>query len=842
MVTITEIEPGPRGNLRAMAQGLSAWMRKLRAGALVGAVVGLLAALTAYSRPLVFERGEFWTYDMRARAAAHAEAASADIVIIDISEQDIENVENIFDLTWPWPRALYGYITAYAAECGARAVVFDWLFQDRGQYSVNDAEEFAAAMRSAGNAVIGLAMTRYEMVSRVAEGSWAAELAAFPTRAEAVAVAVKLMAWNTRCYLVGDQPTRLFYGGKASSDGVMAAWRRMSSAEEISDLFVADDNVDAGPEPPTPRQLSAAELATELTAESMIVARDGLVIPGADSLAVPRLMSMDPPLTVIAAAPARAGNVYQELEADGIMRQHTPLTRFGDRYYPSLALAAYLVAHPEVEPRIDGNTLVLGDRHIELDDQGKSPIRYHGRDVYQHIPAYEVLRSPVMIEEGKAPAVAASALKDKYVIISASGQALRDIRVTPVSKLHQGAVIQANALDNLEAGDAIRRLSRGGDAVVAFFLCLALALGMVAAWTAIPRADLALAATVVIGAVVLGGFWALASWLYESRGLWVGVATPAVGASMSGFTALLFTSASERRSKRFVQEALGRYTSPALVDALIEHPEYLSLEWGESREMTVYFSDIAGFTTMSEGLEPEQLVALLNDYLTHMTDLVLEHDGIVDKYIGDAVMAFWGAPLPDPLHAEKAVRCAIAMRDRLDELRPIWAKEYGVSVHARAGLNSGAAVVGNMGSKHKYNYTAMGDMVNLASRLEGANKPYGTYLMISEYTHQRVAEHIDARELDLIVVKGKELPVKVFEVLGEAATSDATLMRAIDHFHTGLAAYQAGNFDAAIGAFEHTLHERPDDGPAQMYIERCRHFLAEPPAADWDGVWHLKEK
>ena len=825
-----------------MAQGLSAWMRKLRAGALVGAAVGILSALVAYSRPMVFERGEFWTYDIRARAAARAEAASPDIVIIDISEQDIENVENNFDVTWPWPRALYGYITAYAAECGARAVIFDWLFQDRGQYSVNDAEEFAAAMNQAGNAVIGLAMTRYQLVGRATEGSWAAELGAFPTRAEATAVAVKLMAWNTRCYLVGDQPTHLFYGGKANSDGVMAAWRRMSGAEEISDLFIATDSVDASPTPPTPRQLSDAELATELTAESIIVARDGLVVAGADNLAVPQLTGMDPPLTVIAAAPARAGNVYQELEADGIMRQHTPLTRYHDRYYPSLALAAYLVAHPEVEPRVDGNTLILGDRRIELDDQGKSPIRFHGRDVYQHIEAYEVLRSPTLIDEGQPPSIAASVLKDKYVIVSASGQALRDIRVTPVSKLHQGAVIQANALDNLEAGDAIRRLSRGGDAVLAFFMCMILALGMVSAWTAIPRADLALATTVVIGAVVLGGFWSLASWLYASHGLWVGVATPAVGAGISGFTALLFTSASERRSKRFVQEALGRYTSPALVDALIEHPEYLSLEWGESREMTVYFSDIAGFTTMSEGLEPEQLVALLNDYLTNMTDLVLEHDGIVDKYIGDAVMAFWGAPLPDPLHAEKAMSCAIAMRDRLDEMRPVWLEQYGVSVRARAGLNSGAAVVGNMGSKHKYNYTAMGDMVNLASRLEGANKPYGTYLMISEFTHQRVAEHIDARELDLIVVKGKERPVKVFEVLDVAGKSDPTLMRAVDHFHTGLAAYQERKFAAAIGAFEQALREYPDDGPAKMYLERCRHFLAEPPADDWDGVWHLKEK
>lgn len=825
-------------------------MRKLRAGAVVGVVVGMLAAIVAYCRPMVFERGEFWTYDIRARASATASAASSDIVIIDISEQDIEDVENNFDLTWPWPRSLYGYIATYAAESGAKAVVFDWLFQDRGQYSVNDAEEFATAMKDAGNAVIGLALTRHELVGRTAEGPWAAALATFDSRAEAIAVALKLMAWNTRCYLVGDGPTVLYYGGKSTSDSVVAAWRRMSSAEEIRGLFIAGEDFESGeaesgeaePAPPEPRELSAAELATELTAESLIVARDSLVVEGAHRLAVPRLTSMDPPLTIIAAAPARAGNVYQELEADGIMRQHTPLTRYGDRYYPSLALAAYLVAHPEITPRIDGESLVLGKRRIKLDDAGKTAIRFHGRDVYPHLAAHEVLRSPMMIEEGKEPAVPASALKGKYVIISASGQALRDIRVTPVSKLHQGAVIQANALDNLEAGDAISRLSRGADAALAFLMCLVLALGMVTAWTAIPRADLALAATVVVGLAVLGGYWAVSNWLFASHGLWLGVATPGVGAVLAGFTALLVTSASERRGKRFVQEALGRYTSPALVNALLEHPEYLSLEWGERREMTVYFSDIAGFTTISEGLEPERLVALLNDYLTNMTDLVLAHDGVVDKYIGDAVMAFWGAPLADPLHAEKAVRCAIAMNKRLETLLPVWREQYGVTVVARAGLNSGPVVVGNMGSKHKYNYTVMGDVVNLAARLEGANKPYGTYLMVSESTYERVADEIDARELDLIVVKGKEQPVKVFEVLDQAGKSDSDTKTAVCHYNEGLAAYRARKFDDAIAAFERALGSRPDDGPSQMYLSRCRHFLAHPPDADWDGVWHLKEK
>ena len=225
-----------------------------------------------------------------------------------------------------------------------------------------------------------------------------------------------------------------------------------------------------------------------------------------------------------------------------------------------------------------------------------------------------------------------------------------------------------------------------------------------------------------------------------------------------------------------------------------------------------------------------------------MTDLVLQYGGVVDKYIGDAVMAFWGAPLPDREHARRAVLCALAMKKRCEELRPGWKKEYGTEVFARAGVNSGDAVVGNMGSRHKYNYTVMGDMVNLASRLEGANKPYGTYLMISEYTYAEVAEIVDVRELDYLVVKGKEQPVRVFEVLDEKGKTAPEVLRCVKHFEIGLTRYRERDFAGAINAFDQALDENPQDQPSLMYIDRCRHFLEDPPDEGWDGVWRLQEK
>ena len=421
------------------------------------------------------------------------------------------------------------------------------------------------------------------------------------------------------------------------------------------------------------------------------------------------------------------------------------------------------------------------------------------------------------------------------------GQSLRDLRVTPVSKVHLGAEVQATMLDNLLQGDAVRRVGALTDAAIAFFLCVAMAVAVVAAWTTVRRAGLALLSTTAITIAALTGYWFLAGWLLDARSVWIAVATPGLGGVLSTFAVLLVTSASERRNRRFVQEALGRYTSEALVKELIEHPEHLSLEWGEKREMSVYFSDIAGFTTISEGLEPEQLVALLNDYLTNMTDLVLQHGGVIDKYIGDAVMAFWGAPIPMKGHARAAVRCAIAMRERCAELRPKWKQLYGVDLHARAGLASGFAVVGNMGSKHKYNYTVMGDMVNLASRLEGANKPYGTYLMVSETCWAEVADVMVGRELDFLAVKGKEKPVRVFEVIGERGGVAADVIARMDAFGAALKRYRDRDFAGARTAFE-AIVAGGTDGPAQAYVERCSYFLEHPPGDDWDGVWYLKEK
>jgi adenylate cyclase len=821
-----------------MSRGLSARARSLLSGVAVGVVVGIVAAAFAIARPEVLERPEAATYDQRARATMDPARASKDIVLIDIDESDIEDAENNFDVLWPWPRSVYGTIATYAKKAGAKVVVFDWLFQDRG-LGIADDEEFAEATRAAGNAVFGLALTKHPLVARPLEGPFAARLAGYDTRDEAKVIALRLAAWNVRSFVLQRAGKfELWYGGKKNGEDVEKTWRRLVTADELNPVFgieaPEEGKEPVEPAPPQIVKLEPSELSQELTVASIIKDRDGIPLAGK----FPRREGLDPPLAIIAAAPARLGNVYQNPEPDGIMRRHAPLVLNGNVAYPSLSLAAYLVAHPKVTPKVDGHVLDLGARKLELDEDGQITIRFHGVRVYPHLPAYEVLRSSVMIEEGTPPSVPFDALEDKYVIVSATGQALRDLRATPISTRHLGAEVQANALDNMIAGDVIERAHPWLDGAVAFALSVVISLLMIVLWRVIRKPGLALIATAVVTTVVLVGYYYIARAALGSGNLWLAFAAPSIGGGISAFATLLALSAVERSGKRFVQEALGRYTSTALVRELMEHPEYLSLEWGESREMSVYFSDIAGFTTISEGLKPEDLVALLNDYLTTMTDLVLDHGGVVDKYIGDAIMAFWGAPLPATDHALRATKCAIAMRKKCDELRAGWHQKFGHEVFARAGVNSGHAVVGNMGSKHKYNYTVMGDMVNLASRLEGANKAYGTFLMVSEATVAKLGGAMDVRELDRIAVKGKDLPVTVFEVLDEVGVTDPAWIARARTFEAGLAKYRAMDFTGAREIFQ----ANAGDEPSEIFAERCKHFLAEPPPSGWNGVWVMKEK
>jgi adenylate cyclase len=298
----------------------------------------------------------------------------------------------------------------------------------------------------------------------------------------------------------------------------------------------------------------------------------------------------------------------------------------------------------------------------------------------------------------------------------------------------------------------------------------------------------------------------------------------------------------ERKQKGMIKGMFSQYVNAAVVNELIDNPDSLKLG-GFKRDISIFFSDIEAFTSISERMSPEDLITFLNEYLTEMTGIIFKNKGTLDKYIGDAIMAFWGAPVPLENHKYLACKTALEMKERLTELQHKWHNDNRGTINFRVGINAGETIVGNVGGSQRFDYTIIGDTVNLASRLEGANKEYGSRLLVSESVYESVKDLITTRQLDLLVVKGKSKPIRVFELIALKETPlPVEVENCLAEFKKGLALYRERDFQNAIGHFEAALKHVPDDGPSKAYIKRCELLKADPPPANWDGVYYLTHK
>lgn len=324
-------------------------------------------------------------------------------------------------------------------------------------------------------------------------------------------------------------------------------------------------------------------------------------------------------------------------------------------------------------------------------------------------------------------------------------------------------------------------------------------------------------------------------YLFETQNLVIPIVNPALAIVFGYIGSTVYEFVAERKKSTMVKAMFSQYVSTNLVNELIANPDKLRLG-GEEKNLTILFSDIAGFTSFSEGKTPETVVTFINQFLDEMSESVLTFNGTLDKYLGDSVMAFWGAPIEIPDHADLACKCALDMKARLEKLNKKWS-EGGTEIKMRIGINSGEVVVGNIGGKKRFDYTVMGDNVNVASRLEGANKIYKTSVIISESTYQQVKSKFITRELDTIKVKGKEDITKVYELLGIKKSTDESLFK---EFYSGLELYKRGEFTEAIKHFENELKNSHDD-VSEVYVKRCKELIANPPI-DWKGITTLTEK
>ncbi|MDR2518777.1 MAG: adenylate/guanylate cyclase domain-containing protein [Spirochaetaceae bacterium] len=518
-------------------------------------------------------------------------------------------------------------------------------------------------------------------------------------------------------------------------------------------------------------------------------------------------------------------------DPDSIFRRANLFTMFDGKAVPGLAVGALLVngeteqiTYNEKKQRIQ-----WGPYAIPVDRDGRTLLRFRGNlDRYIPYSISAVLQSAEAYRNGGEPLLVPEDFAGKYVFFGYYAHGLFDIFHTPISSTYPGVGVHITFLDNLLQQDFNRESPVWLGfalifAAVSLMTFLVLYAGKV--WMSVGGCG-----------ILLAGLCALGLGAYVWGGQWVPVVAPGMGLFIAFLSATLYNYATEGRQKLFIKSAFSQYLSPSVIDQLLANPERLSLG-GERREISIFFSDVQGFTTISEKLDPSQLTELLNDYLSVMTDTIIESGGTIDKYEGDAIIAFWNAPLTFEDHAARALRASLACQALMVERQEFFKQKFGASLLTRIGLNTGFAVVGNMGSSIRFDYTMIGDSVNLAARLEGLNKQFGTYLMCTEATFTQAvkAASFFGRKLALVAVVGKKEPVAVWEPMAEEAFQAKKAV--LERFDTARDLFYQGNFAEALPLFT-ALAEQ--DKPSFYYIEQCAYYLEHP--HEWKGFWQAKTK
>jgi len=548
-------------------------------------------------------------------------------------------------------------------------------------------------------------------------------------------------------------------------------------------------------------------------------------------------------LGILADAARSFGFFNETPDIDGTFRRSPLLISYkhGDydeQFYPSIDLEAVRQYENINDESMVAYVAENGIDHIELgphnlwpDHDGTVWVNYAGHyKTYKHYPMIDVI-------DGR---FSAGTFKDKLVVFGATAVAVGDLRNTPFHDADfMGVEIHANVIDNIlhsaEAGRGFITRSYKEEAIdLLFILAFGLGLGYWFSRTKPLTATLGvLPALCIFGLIVYLAF--------AHYGMWLSFVIPAGTLVANYATIISFRMVFEEREKRKVRKTFERYVSPGVIALMEKNPKKYFKTGGESKELTVMFSDIRSFTTISEGLSPDELVRLLNEYLGEMTDILFRRWGTLDKYIGDAIMGFWGSPFPQDDHALRACACALDMRARLQELNMKWEAEGRKQLAIGVGLNTGEVNVGNMGSSKRFAWTVMGDNVNLASRLEGITKEYHVQCVVSESTYRSAKDQYIFREIDRIKVKGKNLPVTIYELL-DWGRNESLYTERIVRFSEALTAYRRQQWEEAIELFKKIKGKFHDDGPAETFIHRSLELMEAPPEPDWDGVYAMKTK
>lgn len=501
---------------------------------------------------------------------------------------------------------------------------------------------------------------------------------------------------------------------------------------------------------------------------------------------------------------------------------------------------------------IDSNTEKL-IQEIPIDSSGRLLIHYYGKQMsLPYIPAKELFSSQdtmnIYLSTNQKNDINKNLievktvnkkdfLKGRSVIIGATAIGLYDLRTTPLEANYPGPEIHLTALANLLDSNFYKTWK--SEKLLFPWIILLAGILFSYFWAHVGAITSFLSFIFLFFVIIMTDFYIF----FKQQYVFAGFVILLILTTITNFSITFFNYFTEEGKKKQLKSTFSKYVAPAVVEELLKSEDNLKLG-GKRQRMSVFFSDVRGFTTISEKLAPEELSRVLNMYLTPMTEIVFKNKGTLDKYIGDAIMAFFGAPIFDKNHARQACQCALESLEKLSEIQKRFAEDQLPHIDIGIGINTGEMSVGNMGSNIVQNYTVMGDSVNLASRLEGITKEYGVRIVISEFTQKEVNEFFITREIDKVKVKGKNQPVAIFELIAEKTKANATKQEFIylDHFNSGYELYMKKDFSAALNLFLKATEINPNDKVSKVFKERCEEFIQSPPEENWDGVFTMTKK
>jgi len=637
---------------------------------------------------------------------------------------------------------------------------------------------------------------------------------------------------------ISEESEKLLAAGSASDRELAEVLERHAGSVVLGYfLFKNEEEIGEADEEQLERGLDRIK-TSKIVATKYLEGMTGSEVYGSDPFV--RYLAVQAPLPVFSDSVDDYGFFNFEPDADGGLRWATLVgeVRRGEeavpdhqrKVFPSLSLkaAALYLDVPSLGVTRGPQGIIdvqVGEITVPTNTRGQMLVNYHGpSQTFPHYSVVDVLSS----------AVPKDALKDKVVLVGATAIGIYDLRTTPFEAAYPGVEVHANAIDNILNEDFyqgpmwVRMIELG------FILGFGIFLGFI-----LGRLKAAWGAAVLV--IVLIGYYLLDRYLFFGNGLLIKIVLPLLEMVMIFLGVYIYRYITEEREKKKVRNAFSHYLHDDVIDQLLTDQSKLSLG-GERLELSVLFSDIRGFTSISEKLTAEQLVEVLNRYLTPMTELVFKYKGLLDKYIGDALMAVFGAPIHYPDHAANAARAACQMMVELKPMQKQFLDEGLPLIDIGIGINTGIMSVGNMGSTQRFDYTVMGDNVNLASRLEGINKQYKTNIIVSEYTRAALPdEEFMIRKMDIVRVKGKLEPVSIFELMKHEKPGEAEAAF-IEDFETGIVRYTEQKWDEAIARFQAAEKFKSGDFACGMWVERCESFKQNPPPDDWDGVYVMTTK